>query len=198
MLNVLSDQVTETVAPTAEPVTTAEAKLHLRVDITDDDTLIAEMVTAAREFVESYTARSFVQRTYRADLVNFADHIVLPGRPIASITNIKYYNTDSPSVLTTLDSNVYALVNNCINRNQGESWESVYPRADAVQILYVAGYAPTSSPEVAAESVPSSIKSAIKLIVGDLYENREGKIVGTIQSDNPTVLMLLRPYRVYL
>jgi uncharacterized phiE125 gp8 family phage protein len=197
-MKVLSDQITQTVAPASEPVTTAEAKSHLRVDITDDDTLIASYVQAARLFCESYTGRSFVRRTYRADVPDFADQIVLPGRPIISITSIKYYNTDSPSVLTTLDSGVYALVHNCINRNYGETWESVYPRADAVEITYIAGYAPTSSPEVEAESVPEPIKTAIKMIVGDLYENREGKIVGTIQSDNPTVLMLLNPYRVYL
>ncbi len=48
------------------------------------------------------------------------------------------------------------------------------------------------------EPVPASVKAAILLTIGDLYENREGQFVGTIRSDNPTVLRLLNPYRVGL
>lgn len=40
-----------------------------------------------------------------------------------------------------------------------------------------------------------SIKAAALLIVGDLYQNREASITGTIVSDNPTVQRLLYPYR---
>lgn len=40
-----------------------------------------------------------------------------------------------------------------------------------------------------------SIKAAALLIIGDLYQNREAQIVGTIVSDNPTVQRLLYPYR---
>lgn len=44
--------------------------------------------------------------------------------------------------------------------------------------------------------VPASVKAAILLIVGDLYANREGRFVGTTQTDNPAVQMLLGPYRL--
>ncbi len=40
-----------------------------------------------------------------------------------------------------------------------------------------------------------SIKAAALLLVGDLYQNREAQITGTIVSDNPTVQRLLYPYR---
>ena len=105
MLIVSTDQVTETGTVT-ELITTAQAKAHLRVDITDDDSLIAGLVTAARMHVEIQTGRSFAQHTYRADIANFHDVMVLPWRPVQSITNIKYYNTDSPQVLTTLSPTI--------------------------------------------------------------------------------------------
>ena len=46
--------------------------------------------------------------------------------------------------------------------------------------------------------VPASVKAALLLIIGDLYENREGAFVGVNRVDNPTVLRLLTPYRVGL
>lgn len=45
-------------------------------------------------------------------------------------------------------------------------------------------------------AVPSAVKMALLLVIGDLYENREGQFVGTISSDNPAVKSLLTPYRV--
>jgi uncharacterized phage protein (predicted DNA packaging) len=41
-----------------EPVTLDEAKLHLRVDDTSDDTLITTLITAAREHVEKFIKRT--------------------------------------------------------------------------------------------------------------------------------------------
>ena len=45
-------------------------------------------------------------------------------------------------------------------------------------------------------AVPASIRAALLLIIGDLYENREGQITGTIRTDNPAVMRLLTPHRV--
>lgn len=44
--------------------------------------------------------------------------------------------------------------------------------------------------------VPGPVKAAILLILGDLYAHREGRFVGTTQTDNPAVQMLLWPYRM--
>lgn len=42
--------------------------------------------------------------------------------------------------------------------------------------------------------VPAAVKAAILLELGDLYANREGAIVGTIHTVNPTVERLLSRY----
>jgi len=195
-MHVLTDQITETVAPTAYPVTLVEAKAHLRVDISDDDTLITSMIAAATDFCEAYTGRSFVPRTYRADLRGFYFGN-LPKRPIISISSVKYYDTGSPETLTTWAATNYQLVNDILYWTEAASIPAYAYRADAIQITYTAGYAPTSSPEDPAESVPTAIKAAILMIIGDLYENREAKITGLMQTENYTVMMLLSSYRVY-
>lgn len=196
MLTVTSEYLTEVSAPSVEPVTTAEAKTHCRVDHSDDDDAMAAMVTAARQYVELYTGRYYVQRTLRADLPYFYTEILLPG-PVVSISSVKYYDTESPSTLQTLAATNYALLRNVLVKSYGATYPDVYPRGDAVQITFLAGHAPTGSPEDYRASVPGPIKQAVLLMVGDMYENRESNVVGTSVVVNPTVDRLLQGYRVF-
>jgi len=45
-------------------------------------------------------------------------------------------------------------------------------------------------------AVPFSIKAAVLLIIGGLFENRESIILGQTVQDNPAVMNLLYPHRV--
>ena len=192
-----TDQITETGTVT-ELLSTAVAKTHLRVDITDDDTLITSMVVAARIYCENFTGRSFATHTYRADIPNFADEMVLPGRPIQSITQIQYYDTSSPEALTTLAANVYQLSQSSVVRRYGMDWPTSWAiRPDAVQITYVTGSLDNASPRAA--WLPEPVEHAMLMIIGDLYENREGQFANNFATIQPnrTVDMLLNAYRVY-
>ena len=55
--------------PAVEPVTLTEAKAHLRIDGSAEDTLVSSLVTAARQWVEEYTDLTLVhtQWTLRTD-----------------------------------------------------------------------------------------------------------------------------------
>lgn len=197
--NVSTKQITETVAPIVEPVSLAAMKAHLRVDGSESDTLINAQIIAAREYVEKEIQKALVQRTYRADIAGFDSVIYLPMYNLSSITQIQYYNTDSPQVLTTLDSAVYSANTafSFIYIASGQTVESTAYRHDAVQITFVSGYEPsTDSPQDLAGNVPAGIVAAIKLIVGDLFENRETNSQMRIQP-LPTTQMLLSKWREY-
>lgn len=188
-------QLTETSPPTDEPVSLAEIKKHCRVDIDDDDLLLSGMVTAARQHIEERNGLALCDRTYRLDLPVFDPEIILPRPPLASVSNIKYY--DTANNLQTLNSSNYEvdLPGGRILLSATGSYPATYNRHDAIQITFVAGYGTTDSP---AGTVDERVKVAICLIVGDLYENREASITGTIHKINPTLDALLGPTRMRL
>ena len=67
-----------------EPVTLAEAKAHLRVDISDDDTYISALIKGAREWVEDYLDCSLITQQFTVRMDNFPTEIELPRPPMVA------------------------------------------------------------------------------------------------------------------
>lgn len=81
-------------APSIEPVSLAEAKAHLRVEVNDENSLIQTLITAARQYVETATRRALLQQTWDDKLDAFpCGAIVLPLSPVTSVTSITYLDT---------------------------------------------------------------------------------------------------------
>jgi len=181
-----------TVDPTSEPVTLSEAKLHSRVTATDDDTLITDLIVAARESVEDYTGRSIMPQTwvlYGEKLEG--DDIELPHPPLASITSITYL--DANGTRQTLADTEYDIrtSTNQVELGWGKFWPIVREQHESVQITYVTGYS---------DVVPQPLKQAILLMIGHWYENRESVVIANANNsviDLPFgVESLLAFYRV--
>ena len=83
-------------APSVEPLTTAEAKAHLRVDGTAEDAYIDECVTDARGTIEELTGRALITQTWDLWLDGWPAFgvITLPRPPLQSVTSVVYYDTD--------------------------------------------------------------------------------------------------------
>lgn len=170
-------------APTQEPVTTAEAKAHLRVDVSDDDTLIAALIVAARQAFEEINGRSLFTTTWKLILDQWpdGDTIRVPRPPLQSVTSISYVDTDGNT--TVWDAANYVVE---IMRTPGRiylaydaSWPTASLRpASPITITYVSGWATVGA-------IPQRYKAAILLLLGHLYENREAVVVGTIVSKLP-------------
>lgn len=162
-------------APAEEPITLAEAKLHLRVEIDEDDNPITAWITTARIAVEYFTQRALTTQTFDLYLDQFPDgnYIKLPRPPLQSVTWVKY--TDDEGNVYTLPSSqyvvdVYGEPGRVVLKN-GYSWPTTELQVvNGVQVRFVAGYG-------AAANVPESFKSAMYLKIGDLYENRENTVI---------------------
>lgn len=173
-----------TTGPAAEPLSTAEAKAHLRVDVTDDDTLIDEMVKAAREDVEGYLSRALIAQTHTLKLPRFpGDHsaIQLPRPPLISVTSITYIDTAGAS--QTWDSSLYTVSTTAhpgrVYPIYGGSYPSTQATPDAVTIVYTCGYGAAST------DIPSDILHAVRLMVANFYDTR-----GPIAFASPQVIPL--------
>ena len=161
-------------ASTTAVISTADAKAYLKVDISDDDTLIDNLVSSATESAQEYTNRFFTNTTLIQYGTTFTDLGNLLKSPVSSITHIKYYDSDNSQ--QTLASSVYSLIPaiepSVISLKVNQSYPSLADRTDAVECKYVVGYGSAST------DVPNAIIEAIYLTVGHWYQNREAVVVG--------------------
>ena len=176
-------------AVATEPISVAEAKLHLRVDHSTEDTLISALITAAREECEHLLERALAPQTLELSIDEFPDDgIKLLRPPVSSITSIIYVDGDGDE--QTMDALTYYLDNSqepCwVIPVYGGSWPSTRAEANAVRVTYVAGYA----------TCPEAIRAWMLLRVGTLYRHREA------DSDKPATMSsfvngLVDRYRVW-
>ena len=156
-----------------------DAKLHLRVDHSDDDALILWLIEAAKEQVENTTWTTLLRTTYTAYFNRFSSVMVLDDYPITEITSIKYYNSEG--VLTTVDQSTYftdLISTPSIIIFKDGTPTTQHLRPNAVEIEYKAGYINTNA-------IPSSLKSAILLMIGHWYEHREDIVIGSTTTEVP-------------
>lgn len=180
--------------PALEPVTLAEANLHLRISGAAEDALITALITAARQHAEHITERAFVTQTWELALDAFpAAEIRLPKPALLSIVSVKY--DDTAAVEQTLAGSAYTADVHAqpgwLLPAVGATWPGTLDAANAVRIRYTAGYGP------AAADVPAGIKAWMLLRIGALYRNREELADGRLAVP-PFVDRLLDPYRIWV
>ena len=181
-------------APSVEPVSLAEAKLHCKVDGTDDDALITALIVSARQQAEHATGRALVTQAWELSLETFpADGLEIPKSPLATIDSITYL--DTAGTRQTLVSTEYQVITDELLGRVIPAYDKTWPSCreipGAVVVTFTAGYG-------LAVAVPSSIKAWMLLAVATLYGQREAVITGTISSELPRDFFagLLDPYRV--
>lgn len=180
-----------TIDAATEPITTAEAKAHLRVTSSTDDSFIDGLVKVCRMVAENELRRSLITQTWMKTLDEFPDAIELHYPQIIAVSSVKYY--DTAGIQQTLDPSQYSLDYQSepgwIVPAYNVAWPDTLQAINSVEVIYTAGYG-------AASDVPQAIKQWILLQVGHLYENREATMPGISITPLPFVGGLLDPFRV--
>ena len=171
--------------PAVEPVTLSEAKAHLRVDTSDDDTYITGLVRAAREWVEEYLDRTLVNTQWVMRFDKFppdgTHDIELPRPPIVAsgtATAVALTFTYENGTTATYGTSSYrvdrASTPGAVKTLYGQTWPPHLQDDNAISVTWWAGYGPSG------QSVPAAIRHAMLMLIAFWYENRSTVLVGSI------------------
>jgi len=179
--------------PVVEPLSLAEAKAHLRVDGSDEDTLITSLVTAARIHIETTTRVALITQswTYLLDDWPRQGWLELPLSPLISVGDIDIFDeNNAPEALDPLAYEVALGIPPRILRARGHVWPRPGLLAGGIHIEMTVGHG------VLATDVPEPLRQAIRLLVAHWFENREPVVMNDSAADVPqSVAGLLAPYQ---
>lgn len=183
-------------APTAEPLTLADVRAHLRIDSDDtsQDTTISLLMLAARRYAETYTGRSLMPQIWCAVADGFPGCPIpaapfgayLPGSviarhasdlviklmrgPVTAVTSITY--VDTTGTTQTLDPATYIFDSSDLVQRIapafGQSWPAARAQLAAVKITFQAGYSN-------AAAIPATILNWMLVRIATAYEHREAE-----------------------
>ena len=180
-------------AAASEPITLTEAKNFLRVDHSDDDTLISALITASRQMCEEYTRRILVTTTIDEYFdkfqmnrwENLSNLIYLSRGPVASITSVKYVDEIGSEVTITSDQYIIDTISEPARIQSTAGWFAAAGVVNQVIVRYVVG--------TDVSSIPKPLIQGMMLVISDLYDQRNDRVKAL-----PTASEYLwNPYRIF-
>ena len=176
--------------PATKVVAVSDIKSHLRIDTSDEDTLLGLYIDAATEMAENYCGRHFISHTYKLyfnSVVSKAS-LVFPDCRLDTSAPVNWVDEggstqDSTGAYIDIYSNpsIVYLKSTFSTPSLKEDASNVF------WFKYTTGFG------AAASDVPEAIKQAIKLIVSDMYYFREDRKRRFPMASE----ILLQPYKCY-
>lgn len=166
--------------PAVEALTVDEVKQHLRIDRTDEDQYLADLIKAARSDLDAREGRlmgvAMITQTWELVLDAFpilADRhcygqIDIPLRPLQSITSVKYDDVNGaeqtfPSTDYIVDTASWM---GRVVLKPSKSWPGTSDGIQAVRVRFVCGYG------AAGTAVPYYLRQAMLVKVAHHYRHR--------------------------
>jgi uncharacterized phiE125 gp8 family phage protein len=173
-------------------VSTADLKEHLRITFSDDDNYIEGLEKAAvhriEEFCNTYLLdTSLVQYGFDINDVSilFKSPIARGTTPVLSIYQSASWVAQTGVEFITQAKPPRMYINNTTIGTPDSNIKQKY------KVDYVVGNGRVST------DVPEPLIQCIKIMVADMYENRQSVIVGKIVSEIPrTAQYLMNPYKI--
>lgn len=191
-------------SPLLEPLTLTDAKAYLKVDHSDEDALISQMIREARSWTETFTGRALIDQTWKLALDGFPAvtaqnpyaTILLPLGQTIAITSFTYRDTAGTlRVLYGMDASPngadyqWELGSNgggVLRPAWGATWPATRDLLDPVRITFRAGY-------TTAAGIPEQILAGLKWKLADLYTTRGDQDVG---GQHAVAVALLTPWKL--
>lgn len=174
-----------TVAPATGVITLPDARAHLRLTESAEDSVIQGFIDAASAYLDArdgVLGEALVTQTWRLAM-DTPEEVTLPLGPVQSIAAVQYI--DAAGVTQTYSSSNYRLVGSDLELATGAVWPVVADRKEAFWVDFVAGYG-------TATQVPATVKNAALMMIGEMYDARA---MGAEQPTSDAFKMLLAASR---
>lgn len=179
--------------PATKVVSVTDIKAQLRIDSSDEDTLLGYYIDAATDMAENYCNRHFITHQYKLyfnEQVNKAS-LIFPNCTLEEAGSNKPVNwIDANDAAQSSDKAYIDAFSNPSLVYLSSDFPGTTLKDNAANTFYFwfnTGYGAASA------DVPEAIKQAIKLIVADMYYFREDRKRQFPMASQ----ILLQPYKCY-
>ena len=162
-------------------VTLSEAQAYLRIEIGEEEALLAGLIRSASGLCEAFIDQAVIARAFECDVAASCCWQRLPVAPVRSMSDVQSVALDGTA--TPLDAGSYALDIDAT----GDGWVRL-PSPGTVTRIRVGGTAGMADDE---NGVPEPIRQGVLRLVAHLFTDRDGN-----GGEPPAaVTALWRPYR---
>lgn len=151
----------------ALPIPLDILRTRLRIEVEDDDAILASLCIAAGELIEKETGLGLTSETRTAKVVPFR-RWVAPVQPMASVTSVQYVDT-AGNTQTLPTAEWYLDETDELKALEFDASTTVKENT-ALTVTYVAGYA----------TIPHALQQCIVALVGAWYANPEAASVASL------------------
>ena len=158
-----------TVEPSAEPVTPAEARAHLRLGHTSDDELLSGLVRAARQEVERAAGLALLEQHWRLTLDRWprSGCAALAVHPVREVLSVTVFGSEGEASLVPPAGYEVDTLSRPARIHFSET-PAPARVVNGIEIDFAAGFGEAGT------DVPDLLKRAILLLVAHWYEFRAG------------------------
>ncbi len=179
------------VEPTIPPVTLEDVKAHLRVDHSDQDSLILGYIFSATKYAQEYTWSQLITATFVQRWDRFQQVLLLDRNPAVSVATVQY--VDTGGVMQTLTATTDYVVDVNIKPARivpayTKWWPPTRCHINDVVVTFDAGYGASE------QFTPVEMKQAIMLLVEEMYNSCDD---AGLKNKRARALMDLRSYRTF-
>lgn len=156
-----------TVDPSAEPVTVAGLRQHLRLDHGSEDDFLTALLRAARQETERATGLALIDQNWRLALDRLPDsgRVALAVHPVREILSVTVYGSDGEASLVSPSGYELDTLSRPA-RLHFEARPTPLRAMNGIEIDFSAGFGEAGT------DVPDTLRRAIVLLAAHWYEFR--------------------------